>query len=236
MPVSPDTEWVLVTCGLIAHADDTLDGNEVERLMQMIDEHIPAEDYADWLALIGDKQALEARYAELPDPPAAQHRVVLEEAWTMAMVDGERNTAELVVLARLAERLGVAPMQLEFWREAWTLAERQFAVCVAELCALCLGGGEALFEPDHSPYLDLIERLPTSTEERGRLRGFATSTPTDGDALSRSLAALPRTRRIQAFRLVAPLVRSSVDAEAAGERFASTARAAGLLDVDALHR
>ena len=47
MAVSPETEWVLVACGLITHADGTLDGNEAERLMAMVDDRIPEDDYAD---------------------------------------------------------------------------------------------------------------------------------------------------------------------------------------------
>ncbi|PRP90334.1 Tellurite resistance protein TerB [Enhygromyxa salina] len=230
MTVSSETEWLLVACGLIAHADDVLDGNEVERLMAMVDDRIPEDAYADWLRIIGDKAELEARYAALPDPPEDQHRSLLEEAWAMAMVDGERNTKELVVLARIAERFGVEPMQLEFWREAWTSAEQEFSVRTAELAALALGGGETLFEDDHSPFLDLIERLPTTTEERERLGQLATSSPTDADALGRALAAMPKTRRQQAFTLVSQLVRYAVEAEPARERFVAIGRAAGLLN------
>jgi uncharacterized tellurite resistance protein B-like protein len=231
MAVSPETEWILVACGLIAHADGVLDGNEVDRLMSMVDDRIPEDDYADWLAVIGDKEQLEARYAALPNPPEDQHRTILEEAWTMAMVDGERDAAELVVLARIAERFGVEPMQLEFWRSAWTTAEQEFSVRVAELATLCLGDGEPLFEDDHSPFLDLMVRLPTSSEERERLGGLATEPPSDREALARALAAMPRSRRLQAFTLVAPLVRFAVDRDGARERFQTIARTAGLLDV-----
>jgi uncharacterized tellurite resistance protein B-like protein len=234
MSVSPETEWLLVACGLIAHADGVLDGNEVERLMAMVDDRIPEDAYAEWLEIIGDKSALEARYANLADPPPAQHRPILEEAWAMAMVDGERNAVELVVLLRIAERFGVEPMQLEFWRAAWTSAEQEFSNRVAELAVLSLGGGEAVFEDDHSTFLDLMERLPTSSEERQRLGALGTSPPNpplDTDVLARALAGMPRSRRVQAFTLVAPLVRFSVDRDNAAARFESIGRAAGLLEV-----
>lgn len=235
MAVSPETEWILIVCGLIAHADGVLDGNEVERLMGMVDDLIPEDDYGDWLGLIGDKAALDARYAEMPNPPEAQHRMILEEAWTMAMVDGERDAAELVVLARIAERFGVEPMQLEFWREAWTSAEQEFSIRVAELAMWCLAGGEALFEDDHSPYLDVMERLPTSSEERLRLGELATAPPAnDAETLGRALAALPRTRRNHAFAFVVPLVRFAVERDAAKERFEEVGRKAGLLEVGEL--
>src|SRR5690554_3936198 len=234
MAVSLETEWLLVACGLIAHADDVLDGNEVERLMTIVDDRIPEDDYAEWLGIIGDKAQLEARYAALPDPPADQHRALLEEAWTMAMVDGSRDIEELLVLTRIAERLGVEPVQLEFWREAWTQNEQEFATCVAELAALSLGGGEPLFEDDLSPFLDLIERLPTSSEERERLRDVATTPRSDVAVLTRTLAGMPRSRRILAFGLVAPLVSDSVQPEPARERFADVGRTAGLFDIDTL--
>jgi len=234
MSLTTETEWILVACGLIAHADGVLDGNEVERLMAMVDDRIPPDDYAEWLDIVGDKQKLEARYAALANPPVAQHRAILEEAWAMAMADGERASSELVVLARIAERFGVEPMQLEFWRSAWTQAEQEFSHRVAELAVLSLGGGEAVFEDDHSAYLDLMERLPTSNEERQRLGALATSSPNpplDTDALARALAGMPRARRMQAFSFVAPLVRHSVDSDNARARFEQIGRAAGLLDV-----
>lgn len=234
MAVSLETEWLLVACGLIAHADEILDGNEVERLMTFVDDRIPEDDYADWLSIIGDKVKLEARYAALPDLPSDQHRALLEEAWAMAMVDGSRDTEELLVLTRIAERLGVEPVQLEFWRAAWTQNEQEFATCVAELAALSLGGDQALYEDDLSPFLDLIERLPTSSEERERLREVATGPASDASTLARTLAGMPRSRRIQAFGLVAPLVSASVKPEAARERFVNVGRTAGLIDIDAL--
>lgn len=231
VPVSPETQWVLVACGLIAHADGSIDGNEAERLMAMVDERIPEEDYADWLAIIGNAAELERRYAELPDPPADQHRALLEEAWTMAMVDGERNTEELVVLTRIAERLGIEPLQLEFWREAWSEAEREFAARTAETALWSLAGGDPVYESDHSPYLDLIERLPTSNEERERLRALAATPQIDRDALVRALASLAKTKRVRVFKLAGPLVRDSVVHHEALARFAQLARDAGLMSV-----
>lgn len=235
MAVTPETEWILVACGLIAHADGVLDGNEAERLMAMIDDRIGEDDYPEWLSVISNKDELEARYAALPDPPPEQHRSVLEEAWSMALVDGERNTEELLVLTKIAERLGVDPIQLEFWRAAWTRNEQEFANAVADLAAQVLGGGEPLYEDDLSPFLDLVERLPTSQAERERLGGLATAPPNDREALGRALAALPRSRRIQAFGLVASLVGSSVDAEQARARFVEVGRIAGLHDIERLH-
>ena len=201
----------------------------------MVDDRIAEDDYPEWLSVIGNKAELEARYAALPEPPAEQHRPLLEEAWSMARVDGERNTEELLVLTKIAERLGVDPIQLEFWREAWTRNEQQFSNGVAELAAWVLGGGEPLYEDDLSPFLDLVERLPTSQAERERLGGLATATATDVETLARSLATLPRGRRIQAFGLVASLVGASVDFDQARARFVDVGRTAGLHDIEQLY-
>jgi hypothetical protein len=233
MAVSPETEWVLVACGLIAHADGTLDGNEAERLMAMVDDRIPEDDYTEWLSIIGDKAKLEARYAALSEPPEAEIRALLEEAWTMSMVDGSRSTDELVVLTRIAERLRVEPMQLEFWREAWTRNEEEFAVAVAELAATVLGGGQPLVEDELSGFLDVIERLPTSDAERERLAGVASSPPSDSDAVGRRLAGMPRSRRIQAFAAVESLTSAAVD-EQARARFVEFGKASGLIDIEQL--
>lgn len=231
MAVPQDTQWLLVACGLIAHADGEIDGNEAERLMAMVDDRIPPDDYADWLGWIGDRVKLEELYATLPDPPADQHRALLEEAWTMAMVDGERNTEELIVLARIAERLGVEPMQLEFWREAWSRGEREFASACARTCLWALAGGEPLFEADHSPYLDLVERLPTSHDERERLRALANAPAIDREALARELATLSKPKRIRLFRLLGSLVRGAAQPDEAHARARALANESGLIGV-----
>jgi tellurite resistance protein len=235
MAVSLETQWILVACGLIAHADGVLDGNEAERLMAMLDDRIPEDDYSDWLSAIGDRAELEARYAGLANPPPEQHRAILEEAYIMAMVDGERNTEELVVLTRIAERFGVEPVQLEFWRAAWTHNEQEFTHAVATLAAMVLGGGQPLFEEDLSPFLNLVQHLPTSQDQRERLAGFATTPPTDAAELGRVLAGMPRGRRVQAFGLVAPLLSSSVEFDQARGRFVEIGQAAGLHDIERLH-
>lgn len=231
MAVSLETQWLLVACGLIAHADGEIDGNEAERLMAMVDDRIPPDDYAQWLGIVGDHGQLAHLYAELPLPPPEQHRALLEEAWTMAMVDGERNTEELVVLTGIAERLGVEPVQLEFWREAWSRGEREFAATCARTCLWALGGGEAIFEADHSPYLDLVERLPTSHEERAKLRALASAPSIDRDALVRELASLAKPKRIRLFRLIGPLVRDAAQADQAHARARALANDCGLISV-----
>jgi hypothetical protein len=147
------------------------------------------------------------------------------------MVDGTRNTDELLVLARLADRLGVEPMQLEFWREAWTKAEREFATLSVQTAVWSLGGGQPLFEADHSPFLDLVERVPTSHEDRTRLRTLAEQPEFDRAELGRELAAMAKPKRIRLFKLVGSLVRDAASPDDALGRFRGLANDAGLVTV-----
>jgi tellurite resistance protein len=233
MSVNDSTQWVIVACGLIAHADGVLEGSECDRLLSMIDDELEAGDYSDWLALIGDRDALAAKLDALSLPPEAEHREVLERAWAMAMVDGDRCEAEVAVLYELAARLGVEQVQVDFWREAWTTAERGFSASAAESAVVVLGGGRALVDGDRDAYEDMLERLPTGTDHRAQLGRLSTGAALGVAACGQNLAALPRRRRIDLLRVVAALVQDADDRDGAHERFLRLAAAAGVSDKDA---
>src|SRR5690606_23000467 len=57
------TTWTLTACGLMAHADGVLDGEECDRITAMIEEEVgtDADAYAEWLAVVGDRASLEAK-------------------------------------------------------------------------------------------------------------------------------------------------------------------------------
>lgn len=234
MSVSPETEWILVATGLIAHADGHLDGNEVERLMAMIDDRIPTESYSDWLGMLGDAAALEARYAELPSPAADQHESLLEEAWTMAMVDESENVPEIAVLERIAGGLGITSEQLSSWRASWRERERNYARRVAELLAYCLGGGQPIEGRERGRFERFVDRLPARPELRTELYALAAEPRTDADAIASECAELDRSRRVRAFRLVGRQVGRAADQDKASERFGDLVRLAGLLDTELL--
>lgn len=177
--------------------------------------------------MVGDAEALQQKLEELPKPPDDRHRDLLEQAWQMAMVDGERCDAEVAALERIAGRLGVPSVQLEFWREAWTTNERTFSEQVARSAAGVLGGGAPVHVHDRPLFAALIELLPTTNEHREELRATAVMSQ-DLDELARELNAQPRKIRIRLMRLLAPLVIESEVEDQARERYFALATGAGM--------
>jgi hypothetical protein len=193
----------------------------------MVEDEADGEEYSEWLAALGDAQRLEQMLEELPPAPAEDHREILENAWTLAIVDGERTEPEAVALQRIAERLGVEAMQLDFWREAWTDAQTTFARNVTEALLVILGGDAPVQEQDRKLLTELVWRLPTTNEHREELAATV-GDARDKEAVARDLAALPRRRRQWLLRLLAPTVRGSARPDEAGQRFVELAEAAGL--------
>jgi hypothetical protein len=233
MSDAPETEWTVVACALIAHADGILEGAECDRLLAMIDEELGDQDYGDWLTLISDPEGLQTHLESLPLPPQDSHREVLERAWAMAMVDGEQCEAEVRVLAELGGRLGLEPVQLDFWREAWTAAAREFSEWSAQSAAQILGGDAPIFADDRTSFLDLIEMLPTTREHREELRTMIAVSDKSAEEVGRALSAMPAGKRRRLLRLVAPLAVESAQPEAARGRFVQLCGNAGVMVGDA---
>ena len=202
--ISPETMWILVTSGLLAHADGVLDGEECELLLARIEDEADPEEYSAWLSTIADVEALRRLMDGLPEPDPQQHRELLRQAWSMAMVDGEQCEAERAALAEIAGRLGVEPVQLDFWREAWDAQARTFASHVAHAMGWVLGGDGPVYVEDRTILRDAVGRLPTTTDHREELLAEA-SIPASREEVAPQLAALPRPRRVQALRLLAAL-------------------------------
>ena len=228
MSISADTMWILVTSGLIAHADGVLDGAECELLLAIIEEEAGPEEYSEWLGTIGDKEGLERLLEGLPTPEPEKHRDLLAAAWSMALVDGERCDAEVAVLESIAGRLGVESVQLEFWREAWTAGEREFAAAAADSMAMVLGGDGPVFPSDRGAVKEAVEHLPTTEAHREELLASAAVPALRGEDVARRLAGMPSQRRLQVMRLIAPLAgESDRKAEAIG-RYLDLAENSGL--------
>jgi hypothetical protein len=220
MPLPLPTQWTLVACGLVAHADGTLDGEEIERLMELVDEEADGDEYARWLSIVSDPLQLAQLSETLASPPAESHRDLLEQAWMMSVIDGHRTEAELRVLEGLAERFGVEAVQLEFWRDAWAQSERELADALAVTLAIVL----APQRDDEATLRETIARVPAALEERDRLLEVA-FTMRDTDEVVRRLSGLSKRRRSDVLRLVAGPARAS---EAAKTRFVALAVASGI--------
>lgn len=232
MSLSVTSQWTLVASGLMAHADRVMSGEECERLMALVDEEIDAatdgDDYAHWLAVVSDAQRLEAALEQLPPPPADRHRAILETAWLMAAVDGERAPSELAALERLAVRLGVEPPQLASWREAWTQAQEAHAELATAALAFVLGGGGAVDGADARRVEAFVHGLPTTHEHRAALASTGMGAQAL-DGLERRLRALGEAQRRDVLRRVAAASEDASEGDdVARERWQALGRAAGL--------
>lgn len=227
MGLSLTSQWTLVACGVMAHADGVLDGEECDRLLSMVEDEADAEEYSAWLATISDATRLEEILSGLEAPPPEDHREILENAWTLAIVDGERSTSEVEALGRIAERLGIESVQLEFWQEAWTTSQHGFAEIAAESLTVILGGTAPVDADDRKLVRELVWRLPTSNDHREELVATA-AVPHRPDEIARKLATIPRRRRQWLLKVLAPSVESAKRPEEARGRFLELASDAGL--------
>jgi Tellurite resistance protein TerB len=229
MALSITTQWTLVASGLMAHADQVMSGPECERLMALVDEAADGDDYAQWMSIISEPPRLKAMLDELPLPPPDSRRKILEDAWLMAVVDGQRVAAEVAVLERIAAQFEVEPVQLEFWREAWTTAQHAQAAAATAALGYVLGGGAPVLPEDESVVDAFVHALPTTNEHRGQLVA-AGLVPQTLDDVERRLRALGRPQRRDLVRRLAGAVADARRADDARERWRALGHDLGLSD------
>ena len=225
MALSLQTQWKLVAAGLMAHADQVMTGEECERLMMLVEQDVDDDEYADWLALVSDPDKLRAMFESLDPPDAGSHRTVLEEAWLMAVVDGERHEDEVAMLSTIAERMGVESVQLEFWREAWTQAQSERAETTVRALARLLGDG-----PEDGKLLDaVLFELPTTTEHRDALAAIAKVEQSRED-VARRIGALSKPLRRDVIHRLAEAANKSADPDGAKGELAAIAGESGMTE------
>jgi tellurite resistance protein len=227
--LDPVKQWTLVCGGLVAHADGVLDGSECERLMGLLEaaDGVDGDEYGAWISAIGSPARLEELLEVLDPPDAEHHRELLEGAWVMAVVDGIRTPEEGAMIERLAGRLGVEPVQLEYWRDAWAVAEREFATGVAAVLGFVLGAGAPVLERERAGVRDALWATPCEQALRDELIARAMA-PTTRDEAARNLASLARSRRIAAMQRCVDAARRSADPAAAKARHLEVAWAASV--------
>ncbi len=221
-------KWSLVCGGLVAHADGVLDGAECERLLAILDDApgLGTDEIAAWLAIVGDPERLRELLAAMSVPAPEIARDVLEHAWITAVVDGKRTTEELAMIETIAARLGVAPEQLAYWREAWSVGEKEFAFALADGIAATLGGGP--FDPGVQAAVDAaLWRTPCLDSLRADLRARA-GAGTSVEAAAAALSSIPRGRRAAVVERLAAVARAVHDRPAAASRLRELAEAAGV--------
>jgi uncharacterized tellurite resistance protein B-like protein len=222
--LDPVKQWTLVCGGLVAHADGVLDGNECERLMGVLEaaEGLDGEEYSAWMTAIGDPHRLEELLAALPIPSTEHHRELLEGAWVMAVVDGKRTPEEAQMIERLAATMGVESVQLDYWREAWTTAEQEFAQAVAAVLGWVMGGGAPALPDDRKAIADALWQTPCEQGLREVLLTVAMSPCTRDDA-AQQLATLSRARRIAAVQRTVEACKAATRRAEAKARFGEIA-------------
>lgn len=227
MAIPVQTQWTLVASGLVAHADHVLAGEECDRLMTMVEQEVDGDEYAEWMAAIGDPERLEALFEQLDQAPSDCHREILEEAWLIAVVDGERADEELEALRRVADRLGVAPKQLDGWREAWNSAQHGYAEVATAALAWVLGDGEPVAAADHGVVDQFVHALFTTHEHREAL-ATAGRAAASGDDVERRARQMGKPPRRDLLRRIAEVVGEANAPDGARDRYHRLATALDL--------
>ncbi len=218
MPLSPEQEWTLVACGLVAHADGILQADEWDQVLWMLDERLGASEATEWVGRLADHGSLRARLSQLAPPAPLFIETILEKAWRMALADGEASEAECEVHDELAEILGATADELAQWRETWLSRAQQRGEIVAGFAAV-LAGSDGVTEPmERQQYVELLDRLPLAQGRRATLDGWLDSPPDLEALIGRTLGLAPEDRGI-ALMAIVPVVKAAGVGEVERELF-----------------
>lgn len=228
MPLTPEQEWTIAACGLIAHADGDLSPGESDQVLAMLDERLTPAEHARWLTLLADHAALRAAFAEMSPPLPAFTEPLLEKAWTMALADGHASDAEVRELERIADELGIDARELGEWRRHWTERAVELAEHISAFAAVLIHHDGAIEAAEAGQFRDLLARLPLSTRRREQLATELLAHPPALDQVGATLASLPRERRLTVLRSLAPLVACSSRADLGRAFFLDLAQAAAI--------
>lgn len=208
MPLSPEQEWTLVACGLVAHADDIIEIGEWDQVLWMLDERLAADETGPWLDVLANKAALRAKLSVLPLPPPFFAEAILERAWRMALADGRGSDEEAAVHDEIATALGVRVAEAATWRGQWRAAAERRAEAIAAFAAMLANADGIADSGERAEYADLIARLPVGDTRRDELAELIDKPPALDEVVGRLAALGPEERGI-ALVTLAPIVRSS---------------------------
>lgn len=208
MALTPEQEWTLVGCGLIAHADEILDIGEWDEVLRYVGSTLSEADQQVWMEILSDQDQLEQRFGELRPLPEGGGEELLRRCWQMALADGVGTDIEASVHDRIARRVGVDLEHVARWREAWTLQAHARAELTVSLAAMFvnLDGHLDFHEAIH--FDNLLERLPIPVGRRVELSELLHSPPTF-EALVERLMTLDTAERVRALHSLVPLLRAS---------------------------
>jgi uncharacterized tellurite resistance protein B-like protein len=227
MPPSSETQWILVGCGLIAHADEALEVGEWEQFVAFVEADVRGDDVGDWLDAVADPGKIEDLFASLPALAPERHEHVLYRCWQMALADGHGSDVEQVVHDRIAQRLGFDASAVAALRQTWTATAARRAELALGLAAVLANLDGRLDPAEAAKFSELLERAPVPVHRRLDL-GEQLTAPPDLDAVVSALTELPVEERRAALRDVAPMVHASARGDAEREAFLSIAGRVGI--------
>jgi len=208
MALTPEQEWTLVGCGLIAHADEILDIGEWDEVLRYVGATLSEVDQQVWMEILSNQEQLEQRFAELTPLAPTEGEELLRRCWQMALADGTGSDIEATVHDRIARRLGLDLDLVARMRDAWTVQAHARAELTVSLAAMFvnLDGHLDFHEAIH--FDNLLERLPIPVGRRVELSELLHTPPTF-DALVDRLLALDTGERMRALHSLVPLLRAS---------------------------
>ncbi|RMG99630.1 MAG: hypothetical protein D6705_02625 [Deltaproteobacteria bacterium] len=224
----PIDTWVLIAAGLIAHADERIEVEEWDIVVDLLDDR-ERPDLEAWLEILADPERVSAKFEAL-EPPSDREaaEAIAYRAWQIALADGEASEIEASVHARITDRLGIAAADAERLRAEWSaLAARRGEVAVGLAAHLAHIDG-ALDPAEAAKFAEILERVPVSVARRLEL-GERLHAPPSLETLAESAAELPRDERLEILRTVAPMVRASARGDAEMAALHAFAR---LVDLD----
>lgn len=231
MPLSAEQEWMLTAYGLIALADRVLTGNEAARVLGYAKGHLEGEEEFIWMDRLTDLNALQDHFATLSTPDG-DARVILEQLWSIALVDGEASMAEVKMLERIGRKLGVKGPDISRWRKDWTNRVIENGDFTARLMAILIPreDGEPSSE-DRAYYEQLIDGLPINLGRRKKLLRML-DRPPSFDSIKADFTKLDDERRGEIVGAIGRQLRRSVHRERGAALLRELAAAGGLGDDD----
>ena len=208
MALTPEQEWTLVGCGLVAHADEILDIGEWDEVLRYVGSTLSESDQRIWMEILSHQEQLEQRFADLRPLPLSEAEPLLRRCWQMALADGVGTDVEATVHDRIARKIGIDLDQVARWRETWTRQAHARAELTVSLASMFvnLDGHLDFHEAIH--FDNLLERLPIPVGRRVELSELLHSPPTF-DALVERLLTLDTGERVRALHSLVPLLRAS---------------------------
>ncbi|MEZ4429780.1 MAG: TerB family tellurite resistance protein [Nannocystaceae bacterium] len=212
---------MLTAQGLIALADRVLTGAEATRVLSLVHQHLDVEEQDQWMDLLTDLDGLSAHFDGLATPEGPPE-AILEELWSIALVDGDASMAEVRMLERIGQTLGVDAATVHEWRKAWTTEVIENGDFAARFLATLIGAGEGATpsEEDRAYFEKLVNGLPISLARRKKLLRFLERPPTV-DALAQELAAVPEAKQAAAIETIERILERSIHASAGKAQLAS---------------